>query len=959
MKLRPLAIAALGMSPLCTLALGPGDIAFTGFNADGNDDLAFVALVPIPGGEVIFFTDNEWNGSALTTGEGTATWTAPLAGIAAGDIVTLNDLSGTETTSIGAITVSGSFNMGGSNEGVLAYQGTDASTPTSFLAIIGNDSDTSTGFGDLTGTGLANGVDAIFITGDEDIMAYTGARIGEASFADYLPLLVDSLNWITQDGSGDQSGDATAPDLPFDSTAFVTGGTAPVDLFLSLDLPDISENAGSTTLSIFRDGPTTSAATVNLTSSDLGEATVPATADFIIGQDTVDVTVTGVDDSIFDGSQLVTLTGGGAGFFDGTTDLTVTDDFADTADLIVNEIYPNNYDLDINGDGIASNDDEFLELVNTTGASLDISGWTVSDGSSVRHTFTPGTVLDTDCAILVFDDLPATTNGINGTAAVAASSGSLNLNSTDTVTIMNDSAVLIMTSSYESFFVADTALDSLNLETEITPSAYIDHSGVTGSGGAQLSPGTKVDGSVFCVQPALTFSAAPTSFTEDTVGTASTGTVTASPTPTSDLTVTLTSGDVSEATVPATVTIIANTPSITFPITAVDDLEVDGDILVTISGTATSYIGGLLSVTVQDDGDIPIVPNLSPGSIAITGFNADGDDNIAFVALEDIDEGQVIFFTDEEWNGLETGLGGAFNTGEGTISWICPIGGIDAGDIVRIDNADGAPAVTSDVGTTNTEDSGFNLSGGGESLYAYQGTDYTTVTAFVALLATRTTDSIVNTGLTADSTAIYLNSNADGGAYNGSRSISPTFAGYLALIGDTTSNWVQDGSEGTQYVPFSDTKFTLGTGDAYDFWANDKGLTLGVNDGAEDDAENGGVGDGIANVLEFILNGDPLAVDPSILPAPSVDATDFIFTFDRRIDSTGITTVTFQWSTDLSFPGANDVVLIAAPDGTPDGNGVAVSILSTDGTVDSLEVRVPRTNATDGKIFGRLMGTRP
>ena len=33
------------------MALAPGSIAFTGFNADGNDSLAFVALAAIPGTE--------------------------------------------------------------------------------------------------------------------------------------------------------------------------------------------------------------------------------------------------------------------------------------------------------------------------------------------------------------------------------------------------------------------------------------------------------------------------------------------------------------------------------------------------------------------------------------------------------------------------------------------------------------------------------------------------------------------------------------------------------------------------------------------------------------------------------------------------------------------------------------------------------------------------------------------
>ena len=52
-----------------------GDIAFVGFNADGNGDLAFVTFVNIGAGETIYFTDNEWDGAAFNTGESYSLWT--------------------------------------------------------------------------------------------------------------------------------------------------------------------------------------------------------------------------------------------------------------------------------------------------------------------------------------------------------------------------------------------------------------------------------------------------------------------------------------------------------------------------------------------------------------------------------------------------------------------------------------------------------------------------------------------------------------------------------------------------------------------------------------------------------------------------------------------------------------------------------------------------------------------
>ena len=72
-------------------ALSAGDIAFVQYNADSTDNFAFVALVNIPAGEQILFSDNGWlgNNSGFRTGEGIITWTAPTGGVTAGTVVTI------------------------------------------------------------------------------------------------------------------------------------------------------------------------------------------------------------------------------------------------------------------------------------------------------------------------------------------------------------------------------------------------------------------------------------------------------------------------------------------------------------------------------------------------------------------------------------------------------------------------------------------------------------------------------------------------------------------------------------------------------------------------------------------------------------------------------------------------------------------------------------------------------
>jgi len=71
-------------------AQSAGDIAFIAFNADSNDEFAFVTLVDIPANTSIWFTDNEWNGidSFNNLNEGEIEWTSTSV-LPAGSVVTI------------------------------------------------------------------------------------------------------------------------------------------------------------------------------------------------------------------------------------------------------------------------------------------------------------------------------------------------------------------------------------------------------------------------------------------------------------------------------------------------------------------------------------------------------------------------------------------------------------------------------------------------------------------------------------------------------------------------------------------------------------------------------------------------------------------------------------------------------------------------------------------------------
>jgi hypothetical protein len=212
--------------------LGPGSIAFVGFNCDYNDDLSFVVLTDIAPSTVIYFTDNEWNGAEFNNSESCFSWTATNK-VVRGTVVAINELSripsGLATVSTGTIAKAYGTNFGlsSSNEAIFAFQGSGSfdsigrPLPGSFLAAIGTETVANAG-NTLVGTGLAEGQTALFIPGGEDIGVYVGSRGGESIFSSFLPLINDVSNWITQGGSGNQSMDGIQPDIPFNFDPFVT-----------------------------------------------------------------------------------------------------------------------------------------------------------------------------------------------------------------------------------------------------------------------------------------------------------------------------------------------------------------------------------------------------------------------------------------------------------------------------------------------------------------------------------------------------------------------------------------------------------------------------------------------------------------------------------------------------------------------------------------------------------------
>ena len=207
---------------------------FVGWDAD-NNDVAFVATVDIAPGEVIYFTDDEWDGTSFLGSEQLFEWTVPPGGIEAGTVVTIDMSPGPPSASFdvgGSVDyIRGGGLLARSNEMVWAFQGTrvgDTVTPTDFIGVIANEADGGdTATPNLSGTGLTTTTGAIIIDGDEDYMEFTadGGLPTPVTRDDLIAEISDLANWTTADGGGNNNPNGTGFDVVIPDVVCFTTGT--------------------------------------------------------------------------------------------------------------------------------------------------------------------------------------------------------------------------------------------------------------------------------------------------------------------------------------------------------------------------------------------------------------------------------------------------------------------------------------------------------------------------------------------------------------------------------------------------------------------------------------------------------------------------------------------------------------------------------------------------------------
>ena len=201
------ALALAVAAALPAAALTTGDIAFTAFNAD-EDGFAMVALTNVAANTKVYFSDNEWSGTAFNTGESFSSWSSGAAVVNAGTVIRFSktDHATLLAASMGTLareTVASSTNWGLSQtaDTVYAYLGTSAVVPTTFLSAISSGTFGNAADGTLANTGLAIGAGAVQLSASSDFAQYSGARADQTSFVGYKALVSNVANW-TDSGNG-------------------------------------------------------------------------------------------------------------------------------------------------------------------------------------------------------------------------------------------------------------------------------------------------------------------------------------------------------------------------------------------------------------------------------------------------------------------------------------------------------------------------------------------------------------------------------------------------------------------------------------------------------------------------------------------------------------------------------------------------------------------------------------
>lgn len=410
-------------------------------------------------------------------------------------------------------------------------------------------------------------------------------------------------------------------------------------------------------------GSVSAALTVNLSSSDTTEASVPTTVTIPAGQVSVTFAIAAVDDASPDGPRTATITASATGQASANTLLTVTDDefnyftlsFDPTSmpenggtltGTVTRTVLDNSGPVTVN---LVSDDTTEATVPptvlipagqNTATFTVTAANDSLRDGAQVANITASAAGITSGSGPVSVTDDEVDTIGISIVAGSISENGGTTTGTISRV-FLNNSSDLVVTlasddtteASVPGTVTIPAGQNSVNFTITGVNDAIRDDTqqvDVTASASGVASASASLD-VTDDEADSLSLGFVPASMSEN--GGTLTGTVTRNAL--SNLlpvVVSLSSGDTTEAGVPANVIIPANQNSATFTVTAADDAIRDGTQSVTINADATGFAAGNGSISVTDDEVDSISVSVSPGVISENGGSASGTVTRAFLS---------------------------------------------------------------------------------------------------------------------------------------------------------------------------------------------------------------------------------------------------------------------------------------------------------------------------------------
>ncbi|MCW1912741.1 autotransporter-associated beta strand repeat-containing protein [Luteolibacter sp. GHJ8] len=202
-------------------------------------------------------------------------------------------------------------------------------------------------------------------------------------------------------------------------------------------------------------------------------------------------------------------------------------------------------------------------------------------------------------------------------------------------------------------------------------------------------------------------------------------------------------------------------------------------------------------------------------------------------------------------------------------------------------------------------------------------------------------------GFDSDILEVTGNINLTGATLNVSGAVTEEYYVIGSYTGTRTGNFATLNGVPPGYSVFFDEGIPtnkliiLGIATGYQDWlAGFPGLS---NTAAEADPDF----DGLANILEYVLGGDPRIGNGSVAPTQQINGANFVVSFSRNDDSEADANLTLEWNTDLGATW-NQITIPGATAGN-------VTVVENGASPDTITVTIPRNGNT--RMYARLRAT--